>query len=94
MLSRQASCKERMLPVLIVVFALWANVAIAGVNENLLEAAKRGDLDEVTSLVDKGADVNAKDNRGATALMFASDNGHRRHRGGAARQGGRCQCQG
>jgi len=33
--------------------ALWATVAIAGMNEDLIEAAKRGDLPQVKGLVDK-----------------------------------------
>lgn len=41
------------------------------------DAAGRGDLPAVTSLLDKGADVNEKTNNGQTALMLASSNGHK-----------------
>ena len=39
-------------------------------------ASQQGHLDVVQALLAKGADVNAKDNDGATALMLASQNGH------------------
>lgn len=46
-------------------------------NQNLIQAAKRGDTATVKSLLDKGADVNAKSNKsGATALIFAAELGH------------------
>jgi len=59
------------------VVALWGTVAIAGVNEDLIEAAKRDHLAGVKGLVGKGADVNAKNKDGYTALMTASQNGQR-----------------
>ena len=37
--------------------------------------ASNGDIESVRALLDKGADVNAKDNRGMTALMRAARNG-------------------
>jgi len=60
---------------LIVVATLWATVAMAGVNEDLIEAAKSGDLHKVKRLIDQGAKVNAKDKDGSTALMLASQSG-------------------
>ena len=77
MVSGQTSCKARMLLVFIAVFALWATVAIAGVNEDLLEAAKRGDVPAVQRFIADGADVNTKDDNGLTALIAASFNGHK-----------------
>jgi ankyrin repeat protein len=59
------------------VFALWATVAIAEVNQDLREAAKRGDLPAVKRFIANGANVNAKDNNGTTALMLASLNGQK-----------------
>ena len=40
-------------------------------NEHLLAAATNGKLEEVRSLVQQGANVNAKNSRGYTALHFA-----------------------
>ena len=41
-----------------------------------LEAADRGNLQAVRNLISAGADVNAKDEDGETALMIAADDGH------------------
>jgi hypothetical protein len=45
-------------------------------NEDLLAAARKGDAAVVKSLLDKGADVNAKSPYGSTPLFFACDRGH------------------
>jgi serine/threonine-protein phosphatase 6 regulatory ankyrin repeat subunit B len=43
---------------------------------NLIESARKGDTAGVKALIDKGADVNAKNKDGDTALMSASLKGH------------------
>lgn len=45
-------------------------------NEQLYEAVRKGDTAAVTSLLDKGADVNAKFRYGATALFKAAERGN------------------
>ncbi len=45
-------------------------------NEKLIRAAKEGRLDEVTRLLKSGADINAKDGKGDTALIGACFWGH------------------
>lgn len=45
-------------------------------NEQLYEAARKGDAAEVRALLDKGADVDAKFRYGATALFKAAERGH------------------
>jgi ankyrin repeat protein len=44
--------------------------------EKLLQAAKENNRGSLTAALDDGADANAKDERGATALMIAAINGH------------------
>ena len=46
-------------------------------NDDLIVAAKAGDTAQVKELLGKGAKVNAKDNDGWTALMFAAGEGHK-----------------
>lgn len=41
----------------------------------LLEAFKNNDLETLKALIEKGADVNAKDDSNWTALMWASEKG-------------------
>jgi hypothetical protein len=76
-MSRVAVGKASWVAWLMAVVALWATVAFAGVNEDLMQAAERGDLPKVKRLLAKGAKVNAKSNPGDTALMFATEAGHR-----------------
>lgn len=45
-------------------------------NDQMYEAVRRGDVAAVTSLLDKGADVNAKFRYGATALFKAAERGN------------------
>jgi ankyrin repeat protein len=46
--------------------------AYADINADLLESAEKGNVTAVKALLDKGADINAKDEGGWTALMVAS----------------------
>jgi ankyrin repeat protein len=45
-------------------------------NNELFEAAREGNLEEIKQLIAKGVDVNVKDNEGWTALMDAAGKGH------------------
>ncbi|HEX9425228.1 MAG TPA: ankyrin repeat domain-containing protein [Pyrinomonadaceae bacterium] len=45
-------------------------------NDQFWEAVRKGDLAAVTSLLDQGADVNAKFRYGTTALFKAAERGH------------------
>jgi ankyrin repeat protein len=50
--------------------------AVAGSARDLIDAASRGDIAVVQALLTKGADVDAKDNDGQTALLLASYKGN------------------
>ncbi len=75
--SRVEVGKWSMTAVLLVVAALWATVAQPRVNEDLIKSARCGDQTKVKNLLSNGAEVNAKDKNGVTALLLASQNGHR-----------------
>lgn len=45
-------------------------------NDQMWEAARKGDAAQVAALLDKGADVNAKFRYGTTALFKAAERGH------------------
>jgi rhomboid protease GluP len=51
-------------------------VGAASPDKKLLKAAKRGETEKVKALIDAGADVNAKDEDGYSALMMAASEGH------------------
>jgi ankyrin repeat protein len=56
---------------------LISNPAIAQyMNSQLIEAAQNGRAEEVQALLEGGADVNAKDDDGQTALTVATQAGH------------------
>lgn len=57
-------------------FQLRAQDAQQELNNQLWEAARKGDAVTVKALLNQGADVNAKFRYGATALSYAADKGH------------------
>ncbi len=67
---------RRVLTVWCVALGLGWAAAVAAPPEDLFNAADGGDAATVKALLAKGADINAKANNGATALMLASQNGH------------------
>ncbi len=63
--------------IMLIVLVLSINFTPVFAQANdLIDAAKEGDLETVQSLIEQGADVNAIDNNGNTALMWASARGH------------------
>ncbi len=44
--------------------------------QQLLSAAKSGDIKSIRLLLDNGADINATNNAGGTALIYAADRVH------------------
>lgn len=67
--------------ILLVALSFMSNAAFAQtskpeLNDKFWEAVRQGDLATTTSLLDQGADVNAKFRYGATALFKAAERGH------------------
>lgn len=65
--------------ILIVVIIGLFNTSVAfpsDLNQNLITASEEGDIGTVKALLAKGADANAKDKDGNTALIVASDMSH------------------
>ncbi len=60
----------------VVLVCLLAGAQANAKGNDLLKAAEKGDLPRVNALLAKGADVNAKNNDGWTALMYASYKGN------------------
>ena len=58
-------------PALLCASGLWANDRL---NQELRLAVLAGDVALVEHLLDRGADIDARDDDGATALMWASRN--------------------
>lgn len=56
--------------------SVMAQDAKQGLNDQLWEAVRKGDATQVASLLDKGADVNAKFRYGTTALFKAAERGN------------------
>ena len=57
-------------------FPVLAQIANPSLNDQMWEAARKGDAAAVAALLDKGADVNAKFRYGSTALFKAAERGN------------------
>ncbi|MFC1537666.1 ankyrin repeat domain-containing protein [Gemmatimonadota bacterium] len=62
----------------IVLLTLLAGFTVCtkGKNERFIEAASKGQTETIRALLQEGADVNAQNHLGSTALMVAAEAGH------------------
>ena len=58
----------------VTIFSAGGSLSFSGINSQLHEAAMRGDLASIEDLLDRGADIEAREVSGWTALMLASVN--------------------
>lgn len=61
--------------ILIAIITLGVITCSSNSGKALIDAAMDGNFEKVKLLIEKGADVNAKNNNGQTALMYASREG-------------------
>ena len=67
---------KKYLPILAILLVPLSAASAQDLNEQLLAAARKGDPAQARTLLDKGADVNAKTRYGATPLSYACDRGN------------------
>jgi len=67
---------SRMITAVLVALLIPIPAIAQDINSELIEAAKNGDTVSINALLDAGADVNAKDVEGETALMWAARGGY------------------
>lgn len=70
--------KQWLAAILITVLLPWGAAVWAAVStdEPFVQAAERGELALVKSMLEKGVDVNARNKYGQTALILAAARGH------------------
>lgn len=61
---------------LLTALTISCSLSYADQNEALMEATRKGDLAQVQDLLEKGADVNTRDEYGWTPLTLAAEKGH------------------
>ena len=70
--------RSKAVPFLLFLMASFLFVSISSakgtLSDQLLEASSAGNISQVKILIEQGADINAKDEGGETALMWASGN--------------------
>ena len=75
-LAPEAHLRQRLFGLVLAVAVLVIAAVPAAQAAGLHRAVKAGDLDGVTRMLAAGTDVNARDKRGRTALMYAVDKGY------------------
>ena len=63
---------KSILSAMVVCIMIAGSISWAGVNEDLIKAADIGDIKTVKISLENGANVNAQNDNGITALIFAA----------------------
>jgi ankyrin repeat protein len=80
-MSAKSACALRVISTLLMMGLVLVLVSSPDIvkagdkNQDLIVASMKGDVEKVISLLDSGADINAKDQRGWTALLWAVSRG-------------------
>src|SRR5262245_16598295 len=61
---------------LLILSSIPAGLRAQTLNEDLIQAARKSNVEAVKTLLEKGADANAKTEHGATPIFFACDRGN------------------
>ncbi len=61
---------------LLIALSLFPSPVLADDKDDLFEAVRQGNIGKVKALLDKGTDVNTKNEYGATAIIYAVEKGH------------------
>ena len=62
--------------ILLIALLIPSLTSAQDINQELIEAAKKGNTTAVKALLEAGADVNTKDKKGWTGLLLAAVKGH------------------
>jgi len=72
---KEESCMRRAIILGTLILCCGLLTVTAGINDDLIAAAKAGNLEQVKALVARGASIEAGDENGRTALQFAAGGG-------------------
>ena len=76
MRKNRLRCTRAMRKEIALLLLLTVKVSAADLGPDLLNAAKKGQTDQVRVLLEKGAALESQDKNGRTALMLAAQHGH------------------
>ena len=68
--------KKMIIRLFVLIIAASTSFSFGNIDDDLIDSAADGDIEAVQSLIDKGADVNARDVNEWTALHHAAEYGY------------------
>lgn len=76
LISKEAKSVKHLLFLFLAIFLALASCAPININKGLLGAAEKGEVSKVCTFLEKGADINVRDEYDRTPLMLAAYGGH------------------